>query len=80
MHEIFEAGRVALRSKQETGIEFAQARLNWRSSTDKVEANLREVKDTIPCRIASQREAAEKQHRLQAAARQMLIKAAITGQ
>jgi glycosyltransferase involved in cell wall biosynthesis len=80
MREIFEAGRVALRSKQETGIEFAQARLNWRSSTDKVEANLREVKDTIPCRIASQREAAEKQHRLQAAARQMLIKAAITGQ
>lgn len=80
MREIFEAGRVALRSKQETGIEFAQARLNWRSSTDKVEANLREVKDTIPRRIFSQREAAEKQHRLQVAARQMLIKAAITGQ
>jgi glycosyltransferase involved in cell wall biosynthesis len=78
MREAFEAGRVALTGKQQAGIKFARDKLNWTSSADHVEANLRALGDTVPRRIVVQRKTAEKKYRREAAARQMLIKAAIT--
>ena len=80
MREVFEGGRAALRPRRRAGVEFARSKLNWTSSADQVEANLRDLRDAIPRRINFQRQTAEKSHRLQAAAHQMMIKAAIKRQ
>ena len=78
MREVYDAGRPALEEKREAGFKLVKDRLNWANSVDHMEKYMRELKGTVPRRLAAKRDAAASKYKRETALREMANSEAIS--